>query len=144
MEKPSGIRLLLAGPWAQPLNTPEESGRKDKNRSAIIPVRTIPEGRRQPRFEIEVDITINSRTCGMLKGHTVDISESGVAAMLRIEAPLGEVVELDLTLPCGPVKVQAIGRQRKHFATTASSSLIQTPCTNSFVAHVATLPLTNL
>ena len=115
MEKPSGIRILLADPWAQPPNTPKESGRKDKKRSANIPVRTIPDARRQPRFKIEVDITINSRTCGMLKGQTVDISESGVAAMLRIEAPLGEVVELDLTLPCGPVKVQAIGRQRNAF-----------------------------
>jgi hypothetical protein len=89
MEKPSGIRILLADPWAQPLNSPKESGRKDKKRSAIIPVRTIPDARRQPRFKIEVDITINSRTCGMLKGQTVDISESGVAAMLRIEAPHG-------------------------------------------------------
>jgi len=39
----------------------------------------------------------------MLKGHTVDISESGISAMLKmIEVPLGEVVELDFTLPFGP------------------------------------------
>jgi len=115
MERPSGIRILLADPWAQPLNTPKESGRKDKKQTAIIPVRAIPDARRQPRFKIEIDITINSRTSGILKGHTVDISESGVAAMLRIEAPLGEVVELDFALPGGSVKVQAIGRQRNAF-----------------------------
>jgi hypothetical protein len=53
---------------------------KMKKRSAILPVSTILDARRQPRFSIEVDIKIDSRTCGMLKGHTVDISESGIAA----------------------------------------------------------------
>jgi len=38
-----------------------------------------------------------------LKGRTVDISESGISAMLTIEAPLCEVVELSFTLPDGPV-----------------------------------------
>jgi hypothetical protein len=51
----------------------------------------------------------------MLKGRTVDISESGVAAMLTIEAPLGEVVELSFTLPDGPVRVQATVRQKNAF-----------------------------
>jgi hypothetical protein len=81
----------------------------------MLPVRTIPDARRQPRFKIEVDISINSRKCGVLKGHTVDISESGIAAMLRIEASLGEVVELDFALPGGAVTIQAIGRQRNAF-----------------------------
>jgi hypothetical protein len=84
-------------------------------RSSVVPLQTMADARRQPRFKIEVDITINSRTCGVLKGYTVDISESGIAAMLRIEVPLGEVVELDFALPCGPVTVQAIGRQRNAF-----------------------------
>jgi hypothetical protein len=79
------------------------------------PVRTIPDARRQPRFKIEVDIRINSRTCGVLKGYTVDISESGIAAMLRIEASLGEVVELDFELPCGAVTIHAIGLHRNAF-----------------------------
>ena len=83
----------------------------------MLRVPTIPDARRQPRFKIEVDIRINSRKCGALKGYTVDISESGIAAMLRIEASLGEVVELELDfeLPCGAVTVQAIGRQRNAF-----------------------------
>ena len=70
------------------------------------------EARRQPRFKIEIDITINSRTNGTLKGHTVDISESGIAAILPIEAPLGEIVELSFALPCGPVRIPATVRQR--------------------------------
>jgi hypothetical protein len=55
----------------------------------MLPVRTIPDARRRPRFKIEVAIRINSRKCVVLKGYTVDISESGIAAMLRIEAALG-------------------------------------------------------
>jgi len=71
--------------------------------------------RRQPRFKIEVKITVNSRSCGRLKGHTVDISESGISAMLRIEVPLGELMELEFILPFGPVNIYAMVRQRNAF-----------------------------
>jgi hypothetical protein len=64
---------------------------------------------------METDIIINSRTCGLLKGRTVDISEAGIAAMLTIEAPLGEIVELSFTLPDGPVTVCATVRQKNAF-----------------------------
>jgi c-di-GMP-binding flagellar brake protein YcgR len=73
------------------------------------------DARRQPRFKIEVDITINSRTRGLLKGHTLDISESGIAAMLPIETPLGENVELNFTLPGGAVTIHAMVRQKRAF-----------------------------
>jgi len=86
-----------------------------QNQPAAGRVRGIVDARRQPRFKIEVDISINSRTCGMLKGQTVDISESGISALLRIEIPLGEVVELAFTLPFGPVTIYAMVRQRNAF-----------------------------
>jgi hypothetical protein len=73
------------------------------------------DARRHPRFKLEVDIRIHSRTSGVLTGRTVDISESGIAAMLRIEVPLGEVVKLDFALPLGEVAIYAIGRQRNAF-----------------------------
>ena len=40
----------------------------------------IDEVRRHPRFKVQVDIEIYSRTSGVLKGYSVDISESGIAA----------------------------------------------------------------
>ena len=73
------------------------------------------DARRHPRFKFEVDISIYSRTCNTLRGHTVDLSESGVAAMLRLEVPLGEVVKLDFPLPFGPVTIYAMVRQRNAF-----------------------------
>jgi hypothetical protein len=51
----------------------------------------------------------------MLSGYTVDLSESGISAMLRLEVPLGEVVELRFALPSGPVMILAIVRQRNAF-----------------------------
>jgi hypothetical protein len=73
------------------------------------------DARRKPRFKIEVAIAIHSRTQGTLKGHTVDISESGISAMLTMEPPLGELVELEFTLPFGPVTILATARQKSAF-----------------------------
>lgn len=73
------------------------------------------ERRIQARFPIETEIKVHSRTCGTLKGHTVDISESGVAAMLMMEVPVGELVELEFTLSYGRVLVYAMVRQRSAF-----------------------------
>jgi len=95
----------------------------------------IPDKRRQPRFRLEMAITINSRTCGRLKGHTIDISESGISAILKIEVPAGELVELEFTLPSGSVIVYATVRQRNAFRygfqfvkSTKSQEIIQAAC----------------
>lgn len=85
-----------------------------QNQSAADPTR-IADARRQPRFKFESDIKIITKTCGVLEGHTVDISESGISAILKIEVPVGEFVELQFTLPHGPVKVYAMVRQRNAF-----------------------------
>lgn len=50
------------------------------------------EARSHPRFKLQIDISINSGTCGRLKGYTLDISESEIAAMLTLDAPLGEML----------------------------------------------------
>jgi PilZ domain-containing protein len=78
-------------------------------------IRTPIDDRRHPRFKLEVDVGIYSRTCGVLKGRTVDISESGIAALLRLDVPLGEIVELNLTLPSGPLTTRAMVRQKNAF-----------------------------
>ena len=95
----------------------------------------VDDARRQPRFALAVAMSIKSRTCGMLEGHTVDISESGIAAMLTIEVPVGEVVELNFTLLFGPVTIHAIVRQRnafrygfQFFDSNAMREIIQSTC----------------
>jgi hypothetical protein len=75
----------------------------------------IPETRGYPRFKLEIEIQVCSRACVVLMGRTVDISESGIAAMIRIEAPMGQLVKLDFALPSGKIMIYAIGRERNAF-----------------------------
>ena len=73
------------------------------------------EARRHPRFKLNIDICVYPRNASVVRGHTVDISESGISAMLRVEVPIGEVVRLEFELPLGPVEVHALVRQRIAF-----------------------------
>jgi len=95
----------------------------------------VVELRRHPRFKLGVDINVHTRTCGTLKGYTVDISESGISAILRMEVPLGELVELEFTLPFGLVTIYAAARQRSAFRygfqfleLDAMKEIIQSTC----------------
>ncbi len=112
-----------------------DSELEPQKQPAARPGRGIVDNRRQPRFKLEVKISINSRTCGLLKGHTVDISESGISAILRIEVPLGELVELEFTLPFGHVVVYALVRQKRAFrygfqfvGSDSAKEIIQATC----------------
>ena len=69
----------------------------------------------EPRFPLVLDVTVRTRTCGVLTGRTADISESGISAILKLEVPVGEMVELEFTLPFGVVITYAMVRQRNAF-----------------------------
>jgi hypothetical protein len=73
------------------------------------------DARRRPRFKLDVGICVYPRDTPVVRGHTVDISESGISAMLRAEVPLGEVVRLEFTMPLGDVELLAMVRQRSAF-----------------------------
>lgn len=73
------------------------------------------EARRHPRFKLEVEIRVYPRNSAVLRGHTVDISESGMSAIVREEVPVGEVVRLEFSAPFGHVEVFALVRQRNAF-----------------------------
>jgi c-di-GMP-binding flagellar brake protein YcgR len=73
------------------------------------------EARRHRRFKLEVNVRIYARNSAVVRGQTVDISESGISAMLMVEVPIGEVVRLEFTLPLGEVEVHALVRQRNAF-----------------------------
>lgn len=78
-------------------------------------VKGVVEARRHPRYKIEVEVCVYPRNSEVVRGHTVDISESGISAMLRVEVPVGEVVRLAFNLPLGVVEVHALVRQRSAF-----------------------------
>ncbi len=73
------------------------------------------EARRHPRYKLEVDVRVYPRNAEVVRGHTMDISESGISAMLRVEVPVGEIVRLEFSLPLGEVEVLAMVRQRNAF-----------------------------
>ncbi len=77
--------------------------------------RDFMDARRHPRYKLEVSICVYPRNASVVRGHTVDVSESGISAILRVEVPVGEVVRLEFELPDGPVEVHAMVRQRNAF-----------------------------
>lgn len=85
------------------------------NQLGIDRSQTLLEARRHPRYKLEIPIRVYPRNAPLVRGDTVDISESGISAMLRVEVPLGEVVRLAFSLPAGEVEVHALVRQRNAF-----------------------------
>lgn len=75
----------------------------------------VVDARRHPRYKLEKDIRVYPRNAPVVRGHTVDISESGISAILHLEVPVGEVVRLEFSLPTGDVEVLALVRQRSAF-----------------------------
>ncbi|HEX3819198.1 MAG TPA: PilZ domain-containing protein [Candidatus Sulfotelmatobacter sp.] len=73
------------------------------------------DARRHARFKLEANICVYPRNAEVVRGHTVDISESGVSAMLRGEVPLNEVVRLTFSVPAGEVEIHSLVRQRNAF-----------------------------
>jgi PilZ domain len=75
----------------------------------------IVDARRHPRYQLRTEIRVYPRQAPVVRGETVDISESGISAILRLEFPMGEVVRLGLSVPGGEVDVHATVRQHNAF-----------------------------
>lgn len=73
------------------------------------------DARRHRRFKLDVEICVYPHDSAVVRGHTVDISESGISAILPLEVPVGEVVRLEFSLPSADVEVFAMVRQRNAF-----------------------------
>jgi hypothetical protein len=80
-----------------------------------LPARDFVEQRHCPRYPLEIAIRVYPRNAAVVRGHTLDVSESGIAVMLRVEVPIGEVVRLEFTLPLGEVEILAVVRQKRAF-----------------------------
>lgn len=73
------------------------------------------ERRQYPRYKLDIELKVNSRTAGQLSGHSLEISEFGMSVILVIEVPVAEVVQLEFKLANGPVKLLAFVRNRSAF-----------------------------
>jgi hypothetical protein len=109
--------------------------------------REFTDARRYRRFKLEVDIQVYSRNDLVVRGYTVDISQSGISAILPLEVPLGEVVRLQFHVPLGEVEVHAMVRQRNAFRygfqfveSSSAEDLIGRTCRALAVEQVAQDP----
>jgi hypothetical protein len=75
----------------------------------------VTDARRYSRFKLEVDVTVRSKTLGLVPGMTVEVSESGMSTILPVDLPVGETVELHIGLPLGSVDLRAVVRNRNAF-----------------------------
>ena len=72
------------------------------------------ENRRHPRLELEAELILWSES-GLVPGRTLDISESGVSAILAVRLEIGAVVELKIKLPMALASTRAVVRSRNVF-----------------------------
>lgn len=89
------------------------AGNESPEEAAASP--QIRDPRRHPRFKVETKIRIYPRNRPVVRGYTIDISESGISAMLPEEIALGEVVRLEFSLRTGDVDIYALVQQRNAF-----------------------------
>ena len=64
---------------------------------------------------MDVPLRIHFRKGELILGRTVDISESGMSVMVLLEMSIDQPIELDFKLPCGPVNVHAIVKNKNAF-----------------------------
>lgn len=72
------------------------------------------EKRRHRRLEWETEVTIRLAN-ESLPGRTLDISRSGMSALLPTELELGEIVDLNMKTPIGLASGRAVVRNRNVF-----------------------------
>ena len=75
----------------------------------------IVDARRHPRFKFQTGIRVYARDCEVVRGETVDLSQSGIAAMMRVEVRVGAVVRLEFSVPSGDIEIHAVVRQKNAF-----------------------------
>jgi PilZ domain len=78
-------------------------------------IRFLADNRACPRFRLDVPIRIYPRNAAVICGTTLDLSLSGIAAMLRDHLPIGEVVRLEFALNESAVEIYALVRQHNAF-----------------------------
>lgn len=73
------------------------------------------ERRRHPRSHFEVDIRVRSTSAGIVPGRGLDISDSGMAAILPVELKIGETVDLEFKQHGVALRTRASVRDKNVF-----------------------------
>jgi len=94
--------------------------------------------RRHPRHHLAIPLNLWRRagTGAMIPGIALEISESGISAILPEQLSAGETIEFTMQLPGGPLRATAVVRNKIafrygfefEFLTTAHQELIKNTC----------------
>jgi hypothetical protein len=88
---------------------------EEENKSNQLAAEYARKTRQHPRFRLSVDVTIESPTQGLVPANSLDISVSGMSAVLPIHLPVGQIVGLDFKLPIRRIRLVATVRQNNEF-----------------------------
>jgi PilZ domain len=83
------------------------------DRQEIVP-REGTQTRRHTRLELEAELIVRSES-GLVPGRALDISESGMSAILAVQLQVGATVELKIKLPMALATTRAVVRSRNVF-----------------------------
>ena len=115
-----------------------------ENQMGMTPSRGIVDARRHPRYKFETEIRVYPRNSVVVRGHSLDLSESGISAILREEIHVNEVVRLEFSVPDGDIEVHALVRQRNAFRygfqfleSSTAHSLISRTCRELAIAQAS-------
>jgi PilZ domain len=75
----------------------------------------LKEQRAHVRFSFKVLLRIRCREGELITGRTLDVSESGIAAIVSLELIVGQSVELSFQLPSGPICIHAVVKNKTAF-----------------------------
>jgi hypothetical protein len=67
------------------------------------------------RFVLEVPLRIRCRTGELISGRTVEVSQSGISAIVPLDILVGQAVELGFLLDGGLIAVQALVKNKSAF-----------------------------
>jgi hypothetical protein len=70
-------------------NGVEDTKQEERSFDEQARSKRVTEARRNPRFRLEVDVTVKSPTLGLIPGMSVEMSDSGMSAVARRSACRG-------------------------------------------------------
>jgi hypothetical protein len=110
---PMDSRIARTHETREMVGRPESKGEQAVERQEIEPEDRRGK-RRHRRLELEAEVTVRSES-GLVPGRSLEVSESGMSAILPVELHVGEKVELQIKLPPTPATARAIVRNRNVF-----------------------------
>jgi CheY-like chemotaxis protein len=115
LDEGAALPAPIDGPSQQMGSDPGPAMNEQERKSSQSNVDYARNTRQHSRFRLNVDVNIQSPTQGLVPANALEITESGMSAVLPIHLPVGEIVEVDFKLPVRRMRLVATVRQNHGF-----------------------------